>query len=438
MNKLLHVLVYIFLLLAGAGLFFEIQLNDKRTELTKRNRMQEDCFVKLAKTIEKAEPAKDAVFEIKRDNSPVEARLVDSPDMENILDDYPAPLEQRDLETYNWDNQRDALRRVFVLDFEGKPVMDGNEPQTRDSDEDKLLNALFESAKAQQTKLNNTRAALTDLRGKLEAVVAELNKLKPEARQDKVTIVEKNEKIAKLEQEKTDLENQITMLKSQIDDLNTEITSLKDEVAAAKDETEAAKEEVAKAKKTIDQLKEMLKSAIQNGGDKSASGGVAVTSLPAGDKGKIVEADNENMFAIVEFTDDTMKELEQLCQKDLVGVKHTSITVGGSSMFASSSDTHKGSITFTLYEEKERKPGYDNEKTAKDKLRKHFDHFPGATMAFGTNSNNAGSSGISIDIRSDDLNLVRESAEAVKKLLQEHLDIHSVQNDLQTLSFSSF
>ena len=310
MNKLLHVLVYIFLLLAGAGLFFEIQLNDKRTELTKRNRMQEDCFVKLAKTIEKAEPAKDAVFEIKRDNSPVEARLVDSPDMENILDDYPAPLEQRDLETYNWDNQRDALRRVFVLDFEGKPVMDGGEPQTTGSDEDKLLNALFESAKAQLTKLNSTRAALTDLRGKLEAVVAELNKLKPEARQDKVTIVEKNEKIAKLEQEKTDLENQITMLKSQIDDLNTEITSLKDEVAAAKDETEAAKEEVAKGKKIIEQLKQMLKESIQNQGGRSANGGTAVTSLPAGDKGKVVEADNENMFAIVEFTEAAMKELK--------------------------------------------------------------------------------------------------------------------------------
>ena len=310
MNKLLHVLVYIFLLLAGAGLFFEIQLNDKRTELTKRNRMQEDCFVKLAKTIEKAEPAKDAVFEIKRDNSPVEARLVDSPDMENILDDYPAPLEQRDLETYNWDNQRDALRRVFVLDFEGKPVMDGGEPQTTGSDEDKLLNALFDSAKAQLTKLNSTRAALTDLRGKLEAVVAELNKLKPEARQDKVTIVEKNEKIAKLEQEKTDLENQITMLKSQIDDLNTEITSLKDEVAAAKDETEAAKEEVAKGKKIIEQLKQMLKESIQNQGGRSANGGTAVTSLPAGDKGKVIEADNANMFAIVEFTEAAMKELK--------------------------------------------------------------------------------------------------------------------------------
>ena len=311
MNKLLYVLVYFFLALAGAALFFEIELNKKRTELTERNKMQENYFVSIAKTIEKAEPAKDAAFEIKKDNSPVEARLVDSPDMENILEDYPAPLEQANLETYSWDNQREALRRVFVLDAEGNPVMDGNEPQTRDSDEDRLLKALFESAKTQQARLNNTRAALTDLRGKLENVVNELNKLKPIARQDKVTIVERDEKIAKLEQEKAELEDQITKLKAQIDELNTEITSLKDEVAAAKDETEAAKEEVAKQKKIVDQLKQMLKEALQNPGSRSANGGggTAVTSLPAGDKGKIVEADNENMFAIVEFTAEAIKEL---------------------------------------------------------------------------------------------------------------------------------
>ena len=313
MNKLLHVLVYVFLALAGAALFFELDLNRKRTELTDRNRLQEDYFIRVAKTIEKAEPAKDAAFEIKKDNSPVEARLVDSPDMENILEEYPAPLEQANLETYNWDNQADKqqLRTVYVLDFEGKPVMDGNEfLKHGKGTEDELLNKLFESAKTQQSRLNTTRAALTDLRGKLENVVNELNKLKPEARQDKVTIVEKNEKIAKLEQEKTDLENQITMLKSQIDDLNTEITSLKDEVAAAKDETEAAKEEVAKGKKIIEQLKQMLKDSIQNQTGRTATGAAAITSLPAGDKGKVVEADNENMFAIVEFTEAAMKELK--------------------------------------------------------------------------------------------------------------------------------
>lgn len=311
MNKVLHVLVYVFLVLAAAALYFELQLNDKRALLTDRNRLQEDYLVKIARTIEKADPAKDASFEIKKDNSAVEARIVDSPDMENVLDEYPAQLEQANLETYNWDNQREGLRRIYVVDGDGNPVMDGNQPQTRDSDEDKLLNALFESAKTQQARLNTTRAALADLRGKLESAIAEINKIKPAARQDKVTIEEQKVKMAKLEEEKTGVENQLTKVKSQIDELNGEITSLKDEVATAKDETEAQKEEVAKAQKLIEQLKQLLKDSIQTQGAQSATaGGVAVTSLSAGDKGKIVEADNDNMFAIVAFSDEAMKELK--------------------------------------------------------------------------------------------------------------------------------
>ena len=310
MNKVLHVLVYVFLVLAAAALYFELQLNDKRALLTDRNRLQEDYLVKIARTIEKAEPAKDASFEIKKDNSPVEARVVDSPDMENVLDEYPAQLEQANLETYNWDGQRNGLRSVYVLDAEGKPIMDGNQPQTRDSDEDKLLNALFESAKTQQARLNTTRAALADLRGKLESAVSEINKIKPAARQDKLTIEEQKEKLAKLEEEKTGVENQLTKVKSQIDELNGEITSLKDEVATAKDETEAKKEELAKSQKLVEQLKQLLKDSIQTQGAQSAGGAAAVTSLPVGDKGKVVEADNENMFAIVAFTDEAMKELK--------------------------------------------------------------------------------------------------------------------------------
>ena len=313
MNKVLHVLVYVFLALAGAALFFELQLNAKRAELTDRNRMQEDYFVRIARTIESKEPDKGAAFEIRRDTSPVEARLVDTPDMENVLEDYPAPLEQANLETYNWDGQpvRNQLRTVYVLDFEGKPVMDGNEPLKRGKGtEDELLSRLFDSAKAQQSRLNSTRAALTDLRGKLESAVSEINKLKPEARQDKVTIVEQKEKMTRLEGEKADLENQITKIKAQVEELNGEISSLKDEVATAKDETEAAKEETAKAKQLIDSLRKMLKESIQTQGSKSAGVGVAVTSLPAGDKGRIVDVDNEDMFAIVEFTDEAMTELK--------------------------------------------------------------------------------------------------------------------------------
>lgn len=311
MNKVLHVLVYVFLVLAGAALYFELQLNAKRTELTDRNRLQEDCFVKLARTIEKAEPDKTATFEIKKDASPVEAKLVDSPDMENVIEEYPAPLEQANLETYNLDASRQQLRTVYVLDAEGKPVMDGNEPLMRGAGtEQDLLDKLFESAKLQQSRLNSTRAALTDLRGKLEAVVNEINKLKPEARQDKVTIEEQKAKMEKLEEEKTGLENQITKIKGQIGELNGEITSLKDEVTTAKDETEAAKEETAKAQKLIEQLKNLLKQSVQTTSGQSSSSAAAVTTLPAGDKGVVIEADNENMFAIVKFSDETMKDFK--------------------------------------------------------------------------------------------------------------------------------
>ena len=139
--------------------------------------------------------------------------------------------------------------------------------------------------------------------------VAEINKLKPEARQDKVTIVEKTETIAKLEEAKADLENQVVKIKTQIDELNAEITSLRDEVSTAQDETEAAKEELQKSQKLVDQLKnliqKMMADASRRTGEKND-----MTTLPAGEKGTVVEVDNENMFVIVEFTDESMKELK--------------------------------------------------------------------------------------------------------------------------------
>ncbi|MBQ3289971.1 MAG: hypothetical protein IJH50_11210 [Kiritimatiellae bacterium] len=312
MNKVLHVLVYVFLALASAALWFELQLNAKRDELTDRNRMQEDYLVKLARTIEKAEPDKNAAtLEIRKDISPVEAKPVDSPEMENVLESYKAELEQVNLETYNWDGQRNGLRSVYVRDFDGHPVMDGNHPQTRNSDEDKMLEQLFNSAKTQQSRLNSTRAALADIREKLESAVAEINKLKPESRQDKMTIEELNEKIAKLEEEKTEFEGKILKHKTETEELNGEITSKNDEIARAKDEIAAKEEELEKAKQLIEKLKELLKNSVQTQGAAAAgTASAVVASLPAGDKGKVIEADNENMFAIVQFSDEAMKELK--------------------------------------------------------------------------------------------------------------------------------
>ena len=315
MNKALHFFVYVFLLLAGAGLFFEYQLNEKRKLLTDRNRLQEDYIVNIAGTIENVEPNKEAVTKVEKDASPVEAKLVDSPMMENVLEDYKFYLEEDNLGTFQWENDaiREQLRMVYVLDAEGKPMMDGDRPKDRGpGTERELLEKLLKGSQDQQARLNTTRAELKTLHGKLADVVEELNKLKPEARQDKVTIVEKNEKIATLEGEKADLENQIVKIKAQIDELNAEITSLKDEVVTARDEADAAKEDLAKSQRLVEQLKKLLQeqlNANRISGNTTGSG-MAVTTVPSGEKGKIIEVDNENMFAIVEFTPTAMDELK--------------------------------------------------------------------------------------------------------------------------------
>ncbi len=316
MNKALHALVFVFLALAAAALWFELQLNAKRSLLTDRNRQQENYFVSIARTIEKAEPDKSVTADpINMDVSPVEARPVDSPDMENVLDGYNAYLETANLDTYNWENPTDRgqLRKVYVVDDEGNPVMDLGQPQmTGPGTADELLKKLFESAKAQQSRLNSTRAELVSLRGRLASVVNEINTLKPAAREDKIALADKEEKISKLETEKSDLENQVTKIKGQIDELNQEISSLKDEVVVAKDETEAAKEEIEKLTQRNQVLEKALKESFQTRGAASvaSAGDGSVTALSAGDKGKLVRVDNESMFAVVAFDDAAMKELK--------------------------------------------------------------------------------------------------------------------------------
>lgn len=311
MNKALHVLVYLFVILSAAALWFEIELNKKRSLLTDRNRLQEEYVIKIASTVEKVEPNKDATTETKKDVSPIEAKIVDIPETENVLEDYNFYLEQSNLETYSWDNPetKKQLRNVYVLDYEGNIVMDGNVPETKGpGTERELLEQLLDGSSKMRAKLDTTRAELVKLHKILDEQVEELNKIKPMARQDKVTIVEKTEKIAKLEETKADLENQIVKIKAQIDELNAEITSLKDEVVTAQDETAAAKEELQKSQKLVEQLKKLIQEILAKntpgGGDRN------ITSIPSGDKGNVVEADNENMFAIVEFDPKTMKELK--------------------------------------------------------------------------------------------------------------------------------
>ena len=314
MNKALHALVYVTLVVAAAALFFEIQLDGKRELLKDRNRQLEDYIVKISNTIEKSDAAKPASLpEARKDVSAVEAKLVDSPETENVLEDYPVQLEEANLDTLKWDDkERIQLRQLYKLDGEGNKIPDAANPgdfvKKGAGTAQELLDLLFERAKAQQAKLNTTRAELANARTKLEALVNDYNKLKPEGRQDKVTIEEKKAQIEELGQAKAAVEEQLTKTKAQIDDLNAEIKSLKDERDSAKDETEAVKEDLAKTQKLVDQLKKLLQNQPARQ-QTVASGAVNVAPLTVGNKGKIVEVNSKLMFAVVEFDEDAMKEL---------------------------------------------------------------------------------------------------------------------------------
>lgn len=318
MNKALHAIVYLILALAGAALYFEMNIFEKRSLQNDSITQLADYIVKISHTIEKADAAKPStVPEARRDISPVEAKAVESPETENVLEEYAANLEEQNLETFKWDDAEKAqLRKIYLLDGEGKKVPDAANPgeyvMKGKGTANELLEQLFDRAKAQQAKLNTTRAELATVRGKLETLVTEYNKLKPPARQSKIEIEELKDKVDVTEKERDAAKEQVVKIKGQIEDLNSEITSLKDEVSSAKDETEAVKEDLEKEKQKYEQLKKLfqqVQAQAQAQTTTAAAGGVSVTTLTAGNKGKIVEVNNEYMFAVVEFTDEAIKEL---------------------------------------------------------------------------------------------------------------------------------
>ncbi|MBQ0039134.1 MAG: efflux RND transporter permease subunit [Treponema sp.] len=121
----------------------------------------------------------------------------------------------------------------------------------------------------------------------------------------------------------------------------------------------------------------------------------------------------------VHITEDTIFSMYESTKEEIKGTKFISIQVGGTSVFSTGSETNTGKITYTLYPEAERKAGYDNEKSAKDKLLKYFDKFPGAELKFGTNNNSASSGKMEISVKCDDLTNLRSYAQSIQDLLRE-------------------
>jgi len=312
MAKVLRVLVIIILILSAVSLFFAIKLFEKRELLTKRNSVLEEQFIKVAKTIEAADAPDADAPGVMKDISEVSDRELANPEKQAMLDAYPIKLEQQNLPTLDFGNteKRLQLRSFFAVDAEGKYVLDpvDNKPATKGPGTmQELMDQLFERAKAQQASLNKTRAELTKMREQFTGSVDEINKLKTDGRAAKVELKGEKEKVAALTTEKEELETRVTKLNAEKKELSAERADAKNSIETLNEEKVTITEELAKSREQIKLLEERLKGGGNRpAGDTQLAAGTAPT---AGDKGKIIEANDELKFAIIELSDDAIAEL---------------------------------------------------------------------------------------------------------------------------------
>ena len=312
MNKAVHALVYVILAVAGVALYFEINLFEKKELLKDSNEQLRNCIVTLSSFIEAEDATPASGLEAKKDVSAREAREVDDPDMENLLEDYHPEYEKTDLKLMKWgDSQAAQLRRLYALDVEGNKQPDAANPgkfiTKGPGTAQELVDSITGRASKQYEKLGKTRQELASVRAKLQKLVTDYNELPKEIRLNKIEIEKRGKEIEKLTSEKAALEDQLQKTKAEVEDLKAEVTSLKDEVASAKDETEAVKEDLEKEKKKVEHLTNLLKTQTAT---PRASGAVAGSGqLTNGDKGKIASANNKKMYVIVKFEDAALDEL---------------------------------------------------------------------------------------------------------------------------------
>jgi len=315
MGKLLRVLVYVVLVLSVVSLFFATKLFGKREVLTMRNSVLVDQIVKVAKTIEAADAPDAPAPELQKDISEISDREVANTEKESVLEGYAIKLEQQNLPTLDLGStdKRKQLRNYYAMDANGQPALDPIDKKMTakgPGSMQELLDQLFERAKAQQVTLNKTRAQLTKLRELLTASVGDVNKVKTEARTAKKEAKEAREQATAALAEKETLETRIAKLTAEKKELAAEVADAKNEAERLNEAKVTLNDELAKVKETNEELKKRM----SGGGNRVAvamadASAAANVTLSAGDKGKIIEANDELKFAIIEFGDDAMTEM---------------------------------------------------------------------------------------------------------------------------------
>ncbi|HUX14474.1 MAG TPA: efflux RND transporter permease subunit [Spirochaetia bacterium] len=117
-------------------------------------------------------------------------------------------------------------------------------------------------------------------------------------------------------------------------------------------------------------------------------------------------------------TEEVVQRLATIARTQIQGYKDVILNIGTRGLFGflGSAQSNKATMTITLPPYAQR---IDNSDVVKEKLRKHFGEFPGATISFGGNGggNLFGASPIDVLVKTDDLVLARKVANQIKDIL---------------------
>jgi len=307
MNTLLRVLVIVITLLGAAALVFATMNFSKRQILLGRNNALVEGFTNLAKTLE-AQDAKDdgSTLPLTKDTSDVTDTVLDNPNKEVVFEGYPVWLEEQNRQTlkFETEDKQLVLNSFYAYDEEGniKIGPNGQKVAKGPGTMQELLDQAVDRAKLQQGALNKTRAELSKMRDRVETNIKELNDLKGASRIVKRDLTTAKGEIAQLETDKAGLERNVAKLTSDKKELEAQVASAEEEIEKYQEREVGLTEDVARLKAENDELRKKR-------GEKEGGTRIEGLALTTGDKGKIIESNDEFKFVIIEFSPDAMAEI---------------------------------------------------------------------------------------------------------------------------------
>jgi len=306
MNTLLRVLVIMIALLGAAALAFATMNFSKRQILLGRNDSLTEGFKALAKTLE-AQDAKDDgnAPTLTKDTSDVTDAVLDNPNKEVVFEGYPVWLEEQNRQTLKFDTEEKEiqLNSYYAYDEDGKIKIgpNGQKVTKGAGTMQELLDQAVDRAKLQQGTLNKTRAELSKMRDRVETNVKELNDLKGASRIVKKDLTTAKGEIVQLEGEKATLERNVAKLTSDKKELEAQVADAQEEIEKYQEREVGLTEDVARLKSENEELRRK----------RGPDGPIRIEglALTTGDKGKIIESNDEFKFVIIEFSPDAMMEI---------------------------------------------------------------------------------------------------------------------------------